>query len=129
MKTEAKKSREEGAWAERVREVALSPAAGNALAVCAGLLFLALCMVLPLVAKAACGGSGSPGAGPMDTLGANKAFFIGLWLLTVLVVQAALGIKVRRWRMLGEPFPKAVAGLAGVLVALGLALSFGLLKL
>ncbi len=119
----------EGGAGERILAMAASAGAGNALAVGAGLLFLGLCMALPLVGKAACGGSGSPGAGPMDTLGANKAFFIGLWLLTVLVVQAALGIKVRRWRMLGEPFPKAVAGLAGVLVALGLALSFGLLKL
>lgn len=119
----------QGAWGERVREVALSPAAGDALAVCAGLLFLALCMVLPLVAKAACGGSGSPGAGPMDTLGANKACFAGLWALTALAAGGALGVKLRRWKTLGEPFPKAVAGLSAVLLALGLALACGWLEL
>jgi len=117
-----------GALATRLRGTPPA-AAGDALAVCAGLLFLALCMVLPLVAKAACGGSGSPGAGPMDTLPSNVRFFVGLWLATALAAGGALWVKLRRWKAEGEPFPKAVSGLSGVLLALGLALACGVLKL
>jgi hypothetical protein len=129
MKTEEKKSRAEGDWTERARAVATSAETGNALAVGTGLLFLGLCMALPLVGKAACGGSGSPGAGPMDTLGANMRFFWGLWVVTAAAGGASLANKLWRRKAFGEPFPKAVTGLLSVLVLLGLAGAAGWLKL
>lgn len=133
MKTNTTNGRTKGetpaAPGKRLRAVAVSAQAGNALAVGAGLLFLGLCMVLPLVGKAACGGSGSPGAGPMDTLGANMGFFWGLWAATAAVGGASMANKAWRWKRLGEPFPKAVPGLLSVVALLGLAGAAGCLRL
>lgn len=133
MKTKTTNGKAKGAepavLGERIRAVAVSAQTGNALAVGAGLLFLGLCMVLPLVGKAACGGSGSPGAGPMDTLGANMGFFWGLWAATAAVGGASMANKAWRWKRLGEPFPKAVPGLLSVVALLGLAGAAGWLRL
>lgn len=102
---------------------------GDALTLASGLLLLAVCMVLPLVAKAAAGGSGSPGAGPMESYAANKAFFAALWLLTAATTGGALFSKWKRREAEGGPFPKATAGLAAVTLAIGLAAAAGLLRM
>lgn len=52
-----------------------------------GLLVLALCLILPMVGKAAVHGSGSPGAGPMATVWKNHLFF-NLVLLAALATGA-----------------------------------------
>lgn len=113
------------AWGEWWR----SGATGDALTLGSGLLLLLLCMVLPLVAKAAAGGSGSPGAGPMASYGANKAFFAVLWVLTAGATGCALHSKWQRRAAEGGPFPKATAGLAAVALAIGVAAAAGLLRM
>jgi hypothetical protein len=102
---------------------------GDALTLASGLLLLLLCMVLPLVAKAAAGGSGSPGAGPMDSYAANKAFFAALWVLTAAATGCALHSKWKRREAEGGPFPKATTGLAAATLAIGLAAISGLLRM
>ena len=106
-----------------------SPRMGNVLSVLFGLLFLFLCMILPLVGKSATHGSGSPGAGPMDTLWKNHLFFSLTLLLTLLSGAGALYSKILRRREDGSPYPKATAGLLAVCVLLLLCYVTGLLKL
>ena len=106
-----------------------SPRVGNVLSVLFGLLFLFLCMILPLVGKSAAHGSGSPGAGPMDTLWKNHLFFSISLLLTLLSGAGALYSKLLRRREDGSPYPKATAGLLAVCVLLLLCYVTGLLKL
>lgn len=52
-----------------------------------GLLVLALCLLLPMVGKAAVHGSGSPGAGPMASVWKNHLFF-NLTLVAALATGA-----------------------------------------
>jgi hypothetical protein len=127
MKANTKMQETEGTspWAARWR----AAQTGDALTLAGGLLLLVLCMVLPLVAKAAAGGSGSPGAGPMDSYGANKAFFAALWLLTAGVTGGAFHSKWKRREAEGGPFPKATLGLAAATLAIGLAAVSGLLRM
>ncbi len=106
-----------------------APRAGNVLSVVFGLLFLFLCMILPLVGKSAAHGSGSPGAGPMDTLWKNHLFFSLSLLLTLLAGAGALYSKILRRRADGSPFPKATAGLLAACVLLLLCYVTGLLKI
>jgi hypothetical protein len=106
-----------------------TPRAGNVLSVLFGLLFLFLCMILPLVGKSAVHGSGSPGAGPMNTLWKNHLFFSLTLLLTLLVGSGAMASKLLRRRSDGSPFPKATAGLLAVCVLLLFCYITGLLKL
>ena len=105
------------------------PRVGNVLSVLFGLLFLFLCMILPLVGKSAAHGSGSPGAGPMDTLWKNHLFFSISLLLTLLSGAGALYSKLLRRREDGSPYPKATAGLLVACVLLLLCYVTGLLKL
>jgi hypothetical protein len=107
---------------EAIRPVLASAFAGDVLAVVFGLLFLLQCMLLPLVGKAAMGGSGSPGAGPADTLNINIAFFAGMLGLTLAAGAAAFYAKWLRVRLDGAPFPKATAGL--LVLSLGMLLAF-----
>ena len=106
-----------------------SPLAGQVLSVLFGLLFLFQCMILPLVGKAAMGGSGSPGAGPADTVSKNVMFFLLMLLLTMATGAAAFYSKWLRRQADGSPFPKATAGLLVLTVAMLLAFSAGLLKI
>ena len=106
-----------------------SPRAGNILSVVFGLLFLFLCMILPLVGKSAAHGSGSPGAGPMDTLWKNHLFFSVTLLLTLLAGAGAMASKLLRRRHDGSAYPKCTAGLLTVCVLLLLCYAAGLLKL
>lgn len=104
-----------------------APLAGQVLAILFGLLFLFQCMILPLVGKAAMGGSGSPGAGPAATVWKNQLFFLAMLLLTLATGSAAFYAKWRRRQADGSPFPKATAGLLGLTVALLLVFALGLL--
>ena len=106
-----------------------SPLAGQVLSVLFGLLFLFQCMILPLVGKAAMGGSGSPGAGPADTVWKNQLFFLVMLLVTLAVGAAAFYSKWERRKRDGSPFPKATAGLLALTVAMLLAFAAGLLKI
>ena len=105
------------------------PRTGDILTVVFGLLFLFLCMCLPLVGKSAAHGSGSPGAGPMDSLWKNHLFFSVTLLLTLLAGVTAMVSKIRRRRADGSAFPKCTAGLLAVCVLLSLCYAAGLLKL
>ena len=116
----------ESGSAEFRRQLA-APAAGQTLSVLFGLLFLFQCMILPLVGKAAVGGSGSPGAGPAATLWKNQAFFLAMLLLTLGLGGAAFYSKWLRHQADGSPFPKFTAGLLALALALLLAFATGLL--
>jgi hypothetical protein len=106
-----------------------SPRLGNFLSVLFGLLFLFLCMILPLVGKSATHGSGSPGAAPMDTLWKNHLFFSLALLLTLLAGAGAMASKLLRRREDGSPYPKATAGLLAVCVLILLCYVSGCLKI
>lgn len=112
---------------EALRQMIAAPATGQALSILFGLLFLVQCMILPLVGKAAVGGSGSPGAGPAATLWKNQAFFAVMLLLTLAVGGGAFYSKWLRRRADGSPFPIATAGLLALTAALWLAFATGLL--
>ena len=106
-----------------------TPLVGQVLSVLFGLLFLFQCMILPLVGKAAMGGSGSPGAGPAATVWKNQLFFLVMLLLTLAVGVSATYSKWLHHRDAGSSFPKATAGLLALTVALLLAYAAGLLKI
>lgn len=111
------------------RKWAAHPAVGQVLSVVFGLLFLFQCMLLPLVGKAAMGGSGSPGAGPAEHAARNVAFFSAMLLATLSAGAAAFVSKWMRRRIDGGPFPKATAGLLALTLALLAAFAAGLLKI
>lgn len=111
------------------REMAAAPMTGQVLSCLFGLLFLFQCMILPLVGKAAMGGSGSPGAGPADTVWKNQVFFLSMLLLTLAMGALAFYSKWLRRQTDGSPFPKTTAGLLALTGALLLAFAAGLLKI
>ena len=111
------------------RNLLVAPMTGQVLSILFGLLFLFQCMILPLVGKAAMGGSGSPGAGPADTIWKNKAFFLAMLLVTLAVGATAFYSKWSRRQTDGSSFPKATAGLLALTAALLLAFVTGLLGL
>lgn len=117
------------AEAEPFRKQWAAPMVGQVLSGLFGLLFLFQCMILPLVGKAAMGGSGSPGAGPAATVGKNEAFFLAMLLVTLAVGGAAFYSKWLRRQADGSPFPKLTAGLLSLAVAMLLAFGAGLLKI
>lgn len=111
------------------QQLLASPLAGQVLAILFGLLFLFQCMILPLVGKAALGGSGSPGAGPAATVWMNQLFFLLMLLLTLATGSAAFYSKWLRRKGDGSPFPKATAGLLALTLALLIVFAAGLLKI
>ena len=115
--------------AEPFRSWLSSAMVGNGLSAWFGLLFLFQCMILPLVGKAAMGGSGSPGAGPADTLWKNLWFFSVMLLATLASGALAFYSKWLRRQRDGGPFPKATAGLLALTMGLLLAFAAGLLKI
>ncbi len=115
--------------AEAFRQSLSASSTGQWLSILFGLLFLFQCMILPLVGKAAMGGSGSPGAGPAETVGKNQLFFVVMLLLTLVAGGAAFYSKWLRSQSDGSPFPKVTAGLLGAVVVLLLAFVAGLLKI
>jgi len=113
--------------AKTFSQVFAASSIGQGLSILFGLLFLFQCMILPLVGKAAMGGSGSPGAHPADTVGTNQLFFTVMLLLTLAVGSAAFYSKWLRHQEDGSSFPKVTAGLLGLVVALLMAFVTGLL--
>ncbi len=111
------------------QQLLTSPMLGQVLSILFGLLFLFQCMILPLVGKAAMGGSGSPGAGPAATVWKNELFFLVMLLLTLATGSVAFYSKWRCRKKDGSPFPKATAGLLILTVALLLVFAAGLLKM
>lgn len=109
--------------------IAKLPGVGATLSVVAGLLFLALCMSLPLVGKAATHGSGSPGAGPIPSLQANLLWFWGLWIATSLVTAAAIALRSCLASGGGKSIPRHLWALAAVLLLLAVAQPAGWLAL
>ena len=96
------------------------PEVGSILAVLAGLSFLFLCLLLPLVGKA----------------GAEKPFarhnffaFLGVLLFTLALCGVAIGSKMMRRRRDGSPPPVMALTLAGLCGLLFVALLAGLLAL
>ena len=118
-----------GLTAGEIRKWLAAPMPGHVLAILFGLLFLFQCMILPLVGKAAMGGSGSPGAGPAATVWQNELFFLSMLLLTLATGGAAFYSKWLRRQVDGSPFPKFTAGLLVLTASLLLAFAAGLLKI
>lgn len=105
------------------------PLSGQVLAVAFALLFLFQCMILPLVGKAAMGGSGSPGAGPAPTLWKNLVFFSVMLMVTLLTGVLAFYSKWLRRREDHSPFPLVTAILLGLTLAILIAFTTGSLRL
>lgn len=109
--------------AELARDILVRSLDG--LLVAAGLLFLFLCTILPLVAKAAWGGSGSPGAGPMPSRSTNIAFFCAIWVLTAL----ATALAGYAGRLRDNKLPRAAVVLAILLAIVAVSFAVGFLHL
>lgn len=107
----------------------VAPLTGQVLSFTFGLLFLFQCMILPLVGKAAMGGSGSPGAGPAVWAGKNQSFFLIMLLVTLVTGAATFYSKWSRRQIEGSSFPWATAGVLALTVGLLLAFLAGLLKI
>ncbi len=104
------------------------PAVGTTLSILAGLSFLFLLMILPIVGPAAVHGSGSPGAGPVPHLRQNYIAFSGMLALSIALNVLAVMSKLERRKMDGSPLPHFSFALLGVLGLLLLAFALGLLN-
>ena len=107
----------------------VAPLTGQVLSFAFGLLFLFQCAILPLVGKAAMGGSGSPGAGLAAWAGKNQTFFLTMLLVTLATGVAAFYSKWCRRQVEGTSFPWATAGVLALTGGLLLAFLAGLLKI
>ena len=106
-----------------------SPLVGNLLSFAAGLSFLFLCMILPIVGPAAMRGSGSPGAAAVPHARANVASFLAVLLLSLAFSIGAVVSKLERRKQDQSPLPLYSIGLCVVLVFLLFALLTGLLQI
>ena len=105
------------------------PVVGNLFSIAAGLSFLVLGMILPLVGPAAMRGSGSPGATAVPHARANFLTFLGVLLLSLALSALAIYSKVDRRKADGSPLPLYSLGLFGILLFLLVALFMGLLEI
>lgn len=94
--------------------------AGTALTIAAGLSFLFLCMILPLVGKAG-----------VKTVHARENFlaFLGVLLLTLTLSVAATAAKLHRRRIDRSPMPWMSITLTGLCLLLLVSLLTGLLHI
>lgn len=106
-----------------------NPVLGNALTALAGVVFLFLLMIFPLVGPAAVRGSGSPGAGPAPHLKFNYMAFSAVLGLALILALAAVVSKIERRKMDGSPLPFYSIALVMVLLAILVAFALGLLSL
>ncbi|HOW98639.1 MAG TPA: hypothetical protein P5567_07965 [Kiritimatiellia bacterium] len=102
---------------------------GNLLSIAAGLSFLFLCMLLPLVGPAAMRGSGSPGAGAVSHARLNFLTFLAVLLFSMALSVMAYFSKMERRKKDGSPQPIYTIGLFVVLLFLLVALFMGLLEI
>lgn len=105
------------------------PVIGNLFSIAAGLSFLVLCMILPLVGPAAMRGSGSPGAMAVPHARANFYTFLGVLLLSMALSALAIYSKMDRRKTDGSPRPLYTIGLFVLLLFLLIALLMGLLEI
>lgn len=103
--------------------------AGDTATVSAGILFLLVCMMLPLVGPAAAAGSGSPGAMTADHFETNRMAFSSALALTTLLGFAAAVMKFSARRIDGGGFPRAAVSLVVLCLALTVAYAMGLLTI
>lgn len=129
MKQPAKQQKEGRAPVAPPVPLIARPNVGNLFSIAAGLSFLFLCMILPLVGPAAMRGSGSPGAGPVPHARANFLAFLGVLLLSLALSGLAVYSKIERRKVDGSPLPFYSIGLCIVLVFLLIALLTGLLEI
>ena len=106
-----------------------SPWLGHLLSVGAGLSFLLLCMILPLVGPAAMRGSGSPGATAVPHAKANIAVFAFVLFLSAGLSLLAVYSKLERRKVDKSPLPLYSIGLCVILLFLFIALVTGLLQI
>lgn len=105
---------------ESENPVLASPALGTALTIAAGLSFLFLCMILPLVGKAG-----------IQTAHYTKNYiaFLMVLLLTGGLSGVAVWSKLQRRQVDGSPLPKFSICILGMSLLLLLALATGLLSI
>ena len=93
----------------------------DGLTAAAGVLFLFLLMLLPLVGPAASRGSGSPGATRAPHYAKNVVAFLSVWLLTLLATAVAIGARRRVLQRSSDRWSRflwaEVVVLLGILVA------------
>jgi hypothetical protein len=102
---------------------------GDALTLAAGVLFLLVCTMLPLVGPAAAYGSGSPGASTAAHFAQNRAAFAVVLLVTLLVSGTATASKLIARRTSGGRLPWVSIGIDLACAALLIVFSAGLLTL
>ncbi len=102
------------------------PELGTALAILSWLSFLFLCMILPLVGRAAVHGSGSPGAGPAPHLMQNYIQFVSVLMLSLALAAASCYSKLQRRKVDESPLPYGSFLLMGLLTVLLVATVTGL---
>lgn len=81
------------------------PVLGTALAVASGFSFYILCMILPLV---------GPAGSRVEEAGKNRATFLTVLFITLILSGASCYVALKRRREEGEPFPKFSTGLLAV---------------
>ena len=90
-------------------------------------LFLFLCMILPLVGKAAMTGSGSPGAVRAIWASQNQVFFGIMWGVTFLLGCGTIFLQWKLAKSGRAVISKMTAGLWLATAGLGIAFALGLL--
>ena len=105
------------------------PWVGTFFTVTAGLAFLVLCMILPIVGPAAMRGSGSPGATTAEWATKNYMAFLGVLIICLVLSALAVWSKFARRKIDNSPLPKFSIGLFGLCVLILVALVSGLLKI
>ncbi len=102
---------------------------GDALTLAAGILFLLVCTMLPLVGPAAAYGSGSPGATTAEHYGRNRMAFAAVLLVTMSVSCAATVSKLIARRSAGGRLPWVAIGVDLACAALLTVFAAGLLTI
>jgi len=91
------------------------PATGSALAFSSGIFFYLVCMVMPLV---------GPAGSRVEHAGQNKATFLALLVLTLLLAAASIYSRQGRRKMEGGALPWFSIGLSAVCLVMLIAVLF-----